>query len=220
MFKCQISALKYGKRLAILILTAALLLGTFACTGPGPLQTGVIEDEEELQIDGEIMFTISNESGTASEAAAPNAIANAFMRKYPNVKIIIDDANRTTYATRISTGEIGDVFWCDANDAHNYKKNHNALMMLDYYRDRLGIDTQNIFSGALTSGMIDGRLYMVPRNIGQQVLIYNKDALRAANIEIPSDGTAISWEEFKDSCRRLTLDENGTYTQVGASFKI
>lgn len=78
MFKCQISALKYGKRLAILILTAALLLGTFACTGPGPLQTGVIEDEEELQIDGEIMFTISNESGTASEAAAPNAIANAF----------------------------------------------------------------------------------------------------------------------------------------------
>mgnify|MGYP002526596886 FL=1 len=220
MFKCQISALKYGKRLAILILTAALLLGTFACTGPGPLQTGVIEDEEELQIDGEIMFTISNESGTASEAAAPNAIANAFMRKYPNVKIIIDDANRTTYATRISTGEIGDVFWCDANDAHNYKKNHNALMMLDYYRDRLGIDTQNIFSGALTSGMIDGRLYMVPRNIGQQVLIYNKDALRAANIEIPSDGTAISWEEFKDICRRLTLDENGTYTQVGASFKI
>ena len=81
MFKCQISALKYGKRLAILILIAALLLGTFACTGPGPLQTGVIEDEEELLIDGEIMFTISNESGTASEAAAPNAIANAFMRK-------------------------------------------------------------------------------------------------------------------------------------------
>ena len=93
-------------------------------------------------------------------------------------------------------------------------------MMLDYYRDRLGIDTQNIFSGALTSGMIDGRLYMVPRNIGQQILIYNKDALREANVEIPSGGTAIAWEEFKDICRRLTLDENGTYTQVGASFKI
>lgn len=34
--------------------------------------------------------------------------------------------------------------------------------------------------------MIDGRLYMVPRNLGQQVLIYNKDALTQANIEIPS----------------------------------
>ena len=68
--------------------------------------------------------------------------------------------------------------------------------------------------------MIDGRLYMVPRNLGQQVLIYNKDALTQANIEIPSGGTAMTWDEFKDICRRVTLSENDTYTQVGAGFKL
>ena len=58
------------------------------------------------------------------------------MRKYPEVKVTVDEAHRNTYATRISTGEIGDVFWVDENDANNYKKNHNALLMLDYYMDK------------------------------------------------------------------------------------
>lgn len=47
-------------------------------------------------------------------------------------------------------------------------------MMLDSYLTRLGIDTQ-MYSPVLGSGMINGRLYMVPQNLGQQVLIY-KDA--------------------------------------------
>ena len=220
MSKLKTHTIKFVKRSAILLLISVLLLSAFSCSRLGPVQHGMIEKEDPISIEGEIMFTISNESGTRSEAAAPNAFAKAFMMKYKNVKVTVDEANRTTYATRISSGEIGDVFWCDANDAHNYKKNHNALMMLDYYKERLGIDIQNVFSGALTSGMIDGRLYMVPRNIGQQILIYNKDALKQANIEIPSGGDAFSWDEFKDICKRLTLEENGQYTQVGASFKI
>lgn len=93
-------------------------------------------------------------------------------------------------------------------------------MMLDYYRDRLGIDTQNIFSARLASGMIDGRLYMVPRNIGQQILIYNKDALREANVEIPSGGTAIAWEEFKDIARTPDAGRKRHLYTGSASFKI
>ena len=163
MSKCKTHTIKFVKRSAILLLISVLLLSAFSCSRLGPVQHGMIEKEDPISIEGEIMFTISNESGTRSEAAAPNAFAKAFMMKYKNVKVTVDEANRTTYATRISSGEIGDVFWCDANDAHNYKKNHNALMMLDYYKERLGIDIQNVFSGALTSGMIDGRLYMVPQ---------------------------------------------------------
>lgn len=30
----------------------------------------------------------------------------------------------------------------------------------------------------------------------------------------------MTWDEFKDICRRLTLEENDTYTQVGAGFKL
>lgn len=220
MFKNKMYMLKYAKVAAVILLISAILFSVSACKRLAPINDGMKAEDDPLNIDGEIMFTISNESGTRSEAAAPIAFANAFMDKYPNVKVKIDEANRTTYPTRISSGEIGDVFWCDANDANNYKKNHNALMMLDYYKDRLKIDSENVFSGALSSGMIDGRLYMVPRNIGQQILIYNKDAVKQANIEMPAGGTALTWEDFKGVCRQLTLEENGAYTQVGALFKI
>lgn len=220
MLKSNMQAKKLAKRIFILLIVSVLLLGVVACNKKGPLRSGILDENHNLTIEGEVMFTISNESGTESEAAAPRALAQAFMNKYKDVKVTIDEANRTTYATRISTGEIGDVFWCDENDANNYKKNHSALMMLDYYMDSLKIDRQNIYTGALAGGMIDGRLYMVPRNLGQQVLVYNKDALRQANIEIPTGETAMTWDEFKDICRRLTLEENDTYTQVGAGFKL
>ncbi len=220
MFRDKKHILKYLKSAAVIVIISAILFSVSAYKKLAPIQSGILEDDDELDIGGEITFTISNESGTRSEAAAPIAFANAFMKKYPNVTVHVDEDNRGNYPTRISSGEIGDVFWCDGNDARNYKENHNALMMLDYYRDRLGIDIDNVFSGALMSGMIDGRLYMVPRNIGQQILIYNSDALRQANISIPSGGEAIKWDDFKDICRQLTLEENGTYTQVGASFKV
>ena len=149
MLKSNMQAKKLAKRIFILLIVSVLLLGVVACNKKGPLRSGILDENHNLTIEGEVMFTISNESGTESEAAAPRALAQAFMNKYKDVKVTIDEANRTTYATRISTGEIGDVFWCDENDANNYKKNHSALMMLDYYMDSLKIDRQNIYTGAL-----------------------------------------------------------------------
>lgn len=211
--------LKLTKRALIIFIVALTVLGTVACGKP-PIQSGILEEDYVIDIEGNITFTISNESGTAAEAAAPKAIASAFMKKYPDVTVEVEEANRDTYATRISTGEIGDVFWCDENDANNYKKNHNALMMLDYYLEKLDIDKTNVYNGALAGGLIDGRLYMVPRNLGQQVLVYNKDALKQASIEIPQGETAMTWDEFKEVCRQVTLQENDEYTQVGAGFKL
>lgn len=210
---------KIAKRALIIFIVTITVIAAVACGKP-PVQSGILDDNYVIDIEGTVTFTISNESGTAAEAAAPKAIASAFMKKYPDVKVVVEEANRSTYATRISTGEIGDVFWCDENDANNYKKNHNALMMLDYYLERLDIDKTNIYSGALAGGLIDGRLYMVPRNLGQQTLIYNQDALTQAGIEFPDGGTAMTWDEFKNVCRQLTLQENDEYTQVGAGFKL
>lgn len=211
---------KIAKRALILFIVALTVIGTVACSKP-PIQTGVLEEGAKIDIEGNITFTINNESGTASEAAAPKAIASAFMKKYPDVKVTVEEINRTQYPNLINSGEIGDVFWCDENDANNYKKNHNALMMLDYYLERLDIDKTNIYSGALAGGLIDGRLYMVPRNLGQQTLIYNVDAVKAAGIELPSGSQAMTWEYFGNICRQLTLqDDAGDYTQVGASLRI
>ena len=60
---------KIAKRALILFIVALTVIGTVACSKP-PIQTGVLEEGAKIDIEGNITFTISNESGTASEAAA------------------------------------------------------------------------------------------------------------------------------------------------------
>ena len=152
---CFSSLLKKG---IVFFIVLVVFAGTIACNKLGPVQSGIIEEDHELDISGEIVLTVENESGSSSEMSAPKSYAKTFEKKYPGVRVIVEVASRNTYATRISTGEIGDLFWCDIDMAHNFKKNHNALLMLDYYLEKLEIDISNVYNGALQSGMIDGRL--------------------------------------------------------------
>jgi len=206
----------------VAVMALVLVFGAVGCQRAtiksGDLPEGTTT--EDLNIQGTITFTVNNESGTEAESMAPRAVVKAFMSAYPNAKVIYEESNRSSYPTRISSGDIGDVFWCDENDTNNYQRNHNALMALDYYIKPMNIDVGDVYSGALDEGKINGRLYMVPRKIGMHVLIYNKDMLQEAGIDY--DGTeALAWEDFKQVCKQLTkVDESGRITQAGAAMKI
>ena len=67
--------------------------------------------------------------------------------------------------------------------------------------------------------MIGGRLYMVPRKIAEQVLVYNASMLQAAGITFDNIN-AQPWDVFKDICKRLTVVENGTVKSSGAGLMI
>ena len=206
---------------AVLALVLVMVLGVFGCK-KAIIQTGDVDQTltvDDLNIKGTITFTINNESGSKEEAMAPRNVVNVFMNRYPNTRVIYEEANRTTYPTRISAGDIGDVFWCDDNDANNYQQNHNALMPLDSYLKPMNIDMGDIYSGVIDNGRIGGRLYMVPRKIGEQLLIYNKTMLQSAGIDF-DNSYAYTWEDFKDVCKRLTVIEDGKVQQAGAAFKI
>jgi ABC-type glycerol-3-phosphate transport system substrate-binding protein len=212
-----------GLLLKIVMLTLVLVItaGLIGCKRR-VVQTGYVEQDktvEDLNIRGVITFTVNNESGTESESLAPKGVVNAFMAAFPNARVIYEEANRSSYPTRISAGDIGDVFWCDSNDTVNYHTNHNALMPLDSYIKPMNIDLGDVYTGAIDAGRIDGRLYMVPRKIGESVLIYNNDIIEAAGVDF--DNTiAYQWEDFKALCKQLTVEENGQVLQCGASMKL
>ncbi len=210
-------------RIGVLVFVLSIVVGLIGCK-KAPVQTGEVDQNktvEDLEIKGQILFTVNNESGKAEEAMAPKAVVQKFMQVYPGTKVNYEESNRTTYPTRIASGDIGDVFWCDANDANNYMHNHNALMPLDSYIKPLNIDLGNVYSGALECGKIDGRLYMVPRKIGEQALIYNKDIMQEAGIVDFDDSVATPWEDFKQICRQITIKEDdGTITRCGAALKV
>ncbi|MBO5076024.1 MAG: extracellular solute-binding protein [Clostridia bacterium] len=205
------------------LVLAVLLLGGAAACQKAPVQTGEVDQEltvEELDIRGSILFTVDNSDATDEMMAGVNAVATAFMQDFPNVRVHVEGASRTTFANRISSGDIGDVFWCDENDVCNYHFNHHALMPLDSYLKPLNIDMGDVYTGALECGKYDGRLYMVPRNIGLATLMYNADILKAEGIDF-DNSIATDWETFKEYCRQVTqISQDGVVEQAGFSIRL
>ena len=210
-------------RTVLVILSAALLTGAAACS-KRPIQTGEVDQDltvEELDIRGEVTFTENNTGGTEQDRLAAKAFISAFQKAYPNVKVRYEEVPVNGFDARISAGDIGDVFWGDASNMHNYQINHNALMPLDSYIKPLNIDLGQVFSGALEAGKVNGRLYMAPRNIGEHILIYNEEIPEAEGITFDKT-VAMPWEDFKAICRTMTHfdEQSGRFTQVGASLKV
>ena len=209
-------------RIGLVVLCLTLIAGALGCR-KAVIQYGDVDQDltaDQLAIKGTIRFTENNASNTEADSLAPKAIAAAFERAYPGTKVIYEEAPSSSYPNRISSGDIGDVFWGDATNLHNYHTNHNALMPLDSYIKPLNLDLGEVYSGAIDIGRIDGRLYMAPRNIGEHILIYNADILAEAGLEIENT-QAIPWEEFKQMCKQMTkFGDDGKLTQVGASLKV
>ncbi|MBE7056879.1 MAG: carbohydrate ABC transporter substrate-binding protein [Ruminococcaceae bacterium] len=160
--------------------------------------------------EGNVKFTCSISKLVEEQAA--DAFIEAFTEKYPDVTVT-KDYNPGNIPARIASGEIGDVFHFNETEAYNYAITQKALLPLNQFIDPLDIDTSKVYTGILALGQVEGQLYMVPKDYNHIVMIYNKTALNAANLEAPKDGW--TWEEFKDYCTKLTTMDGDVYTQVG-----
>jgi len=189
-----------------LVLAILTVLALGACTR-AKIQTGVITpapEGNEIDVSGTIKFSYSG--GTTEEArGAANAFIEAFNKKYPNVQVQRDYSS-TDPSTRISSGDIGDVFYFAEVSAYNYAITQNALMPLEYYANAYGIDRGDVYSGIFDSGVINGHLYYIARDFNQILFIYNADAVeqKALTSRVVPEWT---WTEFLAICEEITDDD-------------
>ena len=61
MLKSSRQAGSLAKRIIIILIMSVLLLSAAACNRKGPPKSGILTDDYELTIEGEVVFTISNE---------------------------------------------------------------------------------------------------------------------------------------------------------------
>lgn len=205
-------ALKTG---CVLILAVAMLAGLFACDGREEVLT-TVPPTYEPKVTGEVKFTC-NISKLVDEQAA-DAFIEAFENYYEGTEVD-PDYTPGDIPARISSGDIGDVFWFTETECYNYAVTQKSLLPLNQYIEPLKVDTSNVYSGIFALGEVDGQLYMVPRDYNHIVLVYNKTALREAGLEDPKSGW--TWDEFKEYCTKLTkTDPNDPtqYIQVGADL--
>lgn len=199
---------KYLKGAAVITLVVIMAFTMLACGKP-PIVSQEEFEEAELngRAEGDVTFTYSPASTSADYKMAADNFVNAFEAKYPDVNVTRDYT--ATSDARIASADIGDVFYFAEVTTYKYAVTDRALLPLDGFLDNFDINQSDVYSGIYALGMVNGRLYFVPRDYNQVIFIYNKSAITEAGLtaEVKPDWT---WAEFQDIANRL-YDENGNY---------
>ncbi|MFR1518256.1 MAG: ABC transporter substrate-binding protein [Clostridia bacterium] len=206
---------KYLKSAVVLLLIFITTFTMVACKKPPIVsQEELRKAEEEGVAEGEITFTYSPAATSADYKQAADKFVSEFEKKYKDVKVERDYT--VTTDNRIASADIGDVFYFAEEQTYKYAVKDRALLPLDGFIDKFQINKSDVYSGIYALGLVNGRLYFVPRDYNQIALVYNKSAITEAglNAEIKPDWT---WEEFQSICERL-YDEEGDYCPISLNL--
>ena len=127
-----------------------------------------------------------------------NAAIAEFEKANPDIKV-----KRTTFAfadlsKSILQGSVGgqvpDVAVVDVVDNQNFA---SLGMLKDLSND--GINKSDCFDGPWSSVVYEGKTYGIPLNSNNLALYYNKQMLKDAGVEVPTD-----WASLKDAAKKTT----------------
>lgn len=134
------------------------------------------------------------------------AIADAFMKQYPNVKVSIETVPYDDYFTKLQTAVAGGT----ATDT--YELNYENFVT---YRDSgalaelAGIDNAQYRTSLIDAFAADGKQYGLPESFSDVVLFYNKTLFDKAKIDVPTD--AWTWADEQAAAEKLTDKANGVW---------
>ena len=144
--------------------------------------------------------------GSPEEIATHQAVADAFMASHPDIKIEIWSQPWGDYFTKIQTlwasgdsAVIPDVMFL--SPVVNYAAD-GVLENLDPFIAASNYPTDDYWPGLLDFGMYDGSVYGFPRDIGLEVLYYNKDIFDEVGLDYPNENW--TWNDLLAAAEQLT----------------
>ena len=213
---------KYIKSAVVMLLAFVMVFSMVACGKPPMVsQEDLDKAVSEGVVEGDVTFTYGPAASNADYKAAADRFVSAFEKKYPDVNVEKDYTE--TSDTRIAAADIGDVFYFAEDQTYKYAVSDQALIPLDGFFEKFDVDRSDVYSGILSLGLVNGRLYFVPRDYNHIALIYNKTALEEAGktSEVKPEWT---WTEFLTLCEQLNSDNyyavdlNLAYSPVYTAF--
>ena len=144
--------------------------------------------------------------GSPEEIATHQQVADAFMAENPDISIEIWSQPWGDYFTKIQTlwaagdaSVIPDVMFL--SPIQSYAAD-GVLEPLDPFIEASGYDTADYWPALLEFGMYDDTIYGLPRDIGLEVLYYNKDIFDEAGVEYPNENW--TWTDLQAAAEQLT----------------
>lgn len=183
--------------IATLLLALALVMSACAPQAPAPTATP------------EVVTLLWAFWGSPAEAETHKKVADIFMADHPNIKIETMVEPWGDYFTKVQTlwasgdsSVIPDVLflWPTPRYAAD-----GVLENLDSWIEKSGYDLNDYWPALLESAMYNGSVYGFPRDIGLEVLYYNKDIFDEAGAGYPTDDW--TWDDFLAAAEKLTVVE-------------
>jgi len=189
---------------ALMVLAlAALLLSACAPIAPAA------DSGMEMDDDGPVTITWAM-WGSPAEVATHQSVADAFMEEQDDIVIEILAEPWGDYFTKIKTlwasgdsSVVPDVLFL--SPIVNYAS-EGVLENLDPWIEASGYDVDDYWPSLLEYAMYDGSVYGFPRDIGLEVLYYNKDIFDEVGAPYPDD--TWTWDDLAAISELLTVVED------------
>ncbi len=142
------------------------------------------------------------------------AICDAYTAKHPDVVIDVQATSWSEYWTKLEasaeSNTMPDIFWMHTNQLLYYADFGMLADVTDLYDDVDPNYYEEHFSEISRSNASgsDGRLYGVPKDKDNGLLVYNKEMFDAADVPYPTDDW--TWEDLTDASRKIH-DKTGKY---------
>jgi multiple sugar transport system substrate-binding protein len=145
--------------------------------------------------------------GSPEEIETHQKVADAYMAANPDVTIELWAQPWGDYFTKLQTlwaagdaESIPDVLFLFPVPSYAAD---GVLENLDPYIADAGMDLSDYWSGTIDTTSLDGSVYGFARDIGLEVLYYNKDHFDEAGLDYPDDSW--TWDDLQAAAEALTI---------------
>lgn len=144
-----------------------------------------------------------------------------FERRHPGVRLQIEQIpGEGQYRPKLImehvAGVAPDVASIDMSSGADFVNNGLLMDLRPFIEKDPDFKPSDFFDNLWSIASRDGRIYAVPLDFTPMVMYYNKQLFDQAGVPYPRDGW--TWDEFRDTCRKLTIRKPGVARPVQWGF--
>lgn len=167
----------------------------------------------------EVVLTFTGWEASPLETASVQRGIERFMELNPNIRIeytpVAGEYNAKVL-TMIAGGTAPDVFFNQSIAYRNFVERDVLLDLTPYFQKDL--ELSDFIPSEQRKMLVDDKIYGVSSCTVVRKLYYNKELFDQAGLPYPpSDpAKALTWDEFVEVAKQMTIEENGKIVQYGA----
>lgn len=161
------------------------------------------------QPNADVTFMVS---GDPIEFAAYQMLVDAFHAAHPEIRVGLthvpsDSEYRQKLAVLFAAGNPPDVMLLNYRRYPQFAASGGLKPLTEFFDASDVFELGDFFPAATEAFIWQDELWCVPQNLSSLVVYYNQTLFDRAGLDYPADNW--TWDEFLNTARALTLDNNG-----------